>query len=319
MIKKSSLLALLSVWCFSLVVRAETMATPLSYLVAMSQAQQQANYEQFYLFQEGRSPESWRYRHVHWDNQQYAQLLSLDGSREEFLQQDNLVGYFGDFQPFSLQTNKILDNRPMVLYGDFNRLEGYSFIDMGKDRIANRVARQIRIVPKDEFRYQYRLWIDEESKLLLKSELFDREHNVLELFRVINLRLDDQLLDMVDAIRPLILPPMIPSKAPMNSDNLSWQPKWLPRGFRLQSVAREQLPDGEEVDSQLYSDGLFSFTIYLSDSKELPLNEHTWQDGKTTVYTLSLAQKDLVLVGEIPLTTARHILQNIKIKQPLEK
>ncbi|TCT17832.1 MucB/RseB-like sigma(E) regulatory protein [Bibersteinia trehalosi] len=319
MIKKSSLLALLSVWCFSLVVRAETIATPLSYLVAMSQAQQQANYEQFYLFQEGRSLESWRYRHVHWDNQQYAQLLSLDGSREEFLQQDNLVGYFGDFQPFSLQTNKILDNRPMVLYGDFNRLEGYSFIDMGKDRIANRVARQIRIVPKDEFRYQYRLWIDEESKLLLKSELLDREHNVLELFRVINLRLDDQLLDMVDAIRPLILSPMIPSKAPMNSDNLSWQPKWLPRGFRLQSVAREQLPDGEEVDSQLYSDGLFSFTIYLSDSKELPLNEHTWQDGKTTVYTLSLAQKDLVLVGEIPLTTAQHILQNIKIKQPLEK
>lgn len=318
MFKKSKLLTLIATFAFALT-KAEAANTLLSYLEAMQQAQQNINYEQYYLFQEGSALESWQYRHVYWDNQQYAQLLSLDGSREEFLQQGNLVGYFGDFQPFSLQANKILDNRPMVLNADLTQLQEYSFIDMGKERIANRVARQIRIVPKDSFRYQYRIWIDETNKLLLKSELLDQDNKVLELFRVINLQINDQLLDMVETMKNLIFPPMILSKAPMNSDRLDWQPKWLPKGFKLQSVAKELLPDGEEIDSQLYSDGLFSFSLYLSDSKALPLNEHSWQDGKTTVYTLSLAQKDLVIVGEIPLITAQKILQNIEIKPPLEK
>lgn len=316
---KKTFLTLFCVLLSAIGVRAETSLSAIAYLNAMTQAQSRSNYEQIYLFQEGSAEmSSWRYRHVHQDNEEYAQLVSLDGLREEFLLQGKIVGYFSNSQPFSLQTDKILDNRPSILYTDFTHLEGYDFIEMGRDRIADRIAKVIRIVPNDDFRYQYRLWIDEQSKLLLKSELSDRNGTVLELFKVQYLALNDDLLDMVQVIRSLTLPPLIVNSANiLTEQQLSWRPKWLPKGFKLRSVGKQQLPSGEEVDSQIYSDGIFSFTLYLAESQGSPLSEHFWQDGKTTLYTQSIENQDLVIIGEIPLATARHILQEIEVKEPL--
>lgn len=292
---------------------AESKLSPIDYLNAMTKAHRQLNYEQYYLFQESDEIESWRYRHAKKESQEYAQLLGLDGSREEFLLQGNLVGYFGNFQPFSLQTDKILDNLPAVIYADFNQLEGYSFLDMGKERIANKVARIIRIVPNDDFRYQYRLWIDEESKLLLKSELVDRDRQTLEQFRVLLNVVDENLQDLAQPIQSLILPPMLPATARVSAEQLSWKPKWIPKGFKLQSVGQEQLPTGEVVDSQLYSDGLFSFTLYLAKNKGMVLNDRFWRDGKTSVYTQTIGDYDVIIIGDIPLISARHIVQDISL------
>lgn len=315
---KKSFLTLFCLFLMSLGAKAETALSPLAYLNAMTQAHSRANYEQLYLFQEGNNEiTTWRYRHTNQDNEQFAQLISLDGLREEFLQQGNIVGYFGNSQPFSLQTDKILDNRPSILYTDFNQLEGYELIEMGRDRIADRIARVIRIVPKDDFRYQYRLWIDERSKLLLKSELRDRNGSVLELFKVQSLEFNDELTNLAQMIRSFSLPPLILSPASMLTKQLSWQPKWLPKGFKLRSVGKQHLLNGEVVDSQIYSDGIFSFTLYLAENQGNPLQEHSWQDGKTTLYTQSVGNQDLVIVGEIPLATARHILQEIELKAPL--
>lgn len=315
---KKSFLTLFCLFLMALGVKAEIALSPLAYLNAMTQAQKRANYEQLYLFQEGSNEiTTWRYRHINQDNEQFAQLISLDGLREEFLQQGNIVGYFGNSQPFSLPTDKILDNLPSILYTDFNQLEDYDLIEMGKDRIAGRIAQVIRVVPKDEFRYQYHLWIDEQSKLLLKSELRDRNGSVLELFKVQFLELNDELTYLAHTIRSFSFPPLILNQANMLSQQLSWKPKWLPKGFKLCSVGVQHLLNGEVVDSQIYSDGIFSFTLYLTDNQGNPLQEYYWQDGKTTLYTKSIAKQDLVIVGEIPLATARHILQEIELKTPL--
>ena len=57
---------------------------------------------------------------------------------------------------------------PRILPGDIKGLErNYDFELLGSSRIANRMAREIRVLPKDAFRYGYSLWADEESGLLL--------------------------------------------------------------------------------------------------------------------------------------------------------
>lgn len=315
---KKIFLPLISLFLIVSGARADTTLSALGYLNAMAQSHVHENYEQIYIFQEGEDEMgAWRYRHTRQDSKEYAQLISLDGLREEFLLQGNVVGYFGYSQPFSLKTDKILDYRPSILYTDFNQLEGYNFIDMGKDRVADKIARVIRIVPNDDFRYQYRLWIDEQSKLLLKSELSDRSGLVLELFKVQSLKLDDELLNMAEVIRSITLPPLISSQNDGEIQSLNWNPKWLPKGFKLRAIGKQQLPDGELVDSQIYSDGIFSFTLYLAKSQGSPLREHFWQDGKTTLYTQSVENHDVIIVGEIPLATARHLLQEIELKSPL--
>ena len=46
------------------------------------------------------------------------------------------------------------------------------------------------VQPRDQFRYGYRLWLDDETAMPLKSQLCDRNGNVIEqiLFAELNLR-----------------------------------------------------------------------------------------------------------------------------------
>lgn len=289
--------------------------TPLAYLNAMTQAHRTLNYEQLYILQEGENVLSLRFRHANRYGKEYAQLLRLDNRREEMILRDEIVGYFGDFQPFSLSSANILDDLPSVIYTDFNRLRGYHFIDAGRERVADRLARVIRIVPEDPVRYQYVLWIDEESHLLLRSDMLDRDRTVLEQFRVIQTTIDDELLYIVEPIQSLILPPLIQTQSAQTKP-LNWQPNWLPTGFKLLNAGQQRLSDmlieqNEVVESQMYSDGLFSFTIYLVENKGLFFNEQFWRQGKMSVYSQTIGDKDVVVIGELPLVSARHIVQAI--------
>lgn len=298
---------------------AELSDSPLSYLQSMTSAHRNLNYEQFYVFQQNDEIEAWRYRHAQLDGKEFAQLLSLGGVRSEIILQENKVGYFGDFLPFSVKTDRILDNLPSVIYTDFSALEGYSFLDHGRERVANRVSRVIRIVPKDEFRYQYMLWIDEETRLLLKSELLDRDQQILEQFLVVQSNVDSDIANIIEPISVLTLPSEI--QANNQPESLNWTPKWLPKGFYAVKggfdAFNDVLPNNERVESRLYSDGLFSFTVYAVHGSLTVQGEHFWRDGKTSIYSQTVGDKEMIVIGEIPLVTARHIVQEIEQNRPL--
>ncbi|WP_373780702.1 MucB/RseB C-terminal domain-containing protein [Glaesserella sp.] len=308
-------------WFLPLSVWAEQPKTPLAYLNAMTKAHQTLNYEQLYTLQQGENTDALRYRHAYWNGREYAQLLLLDGAREEMILRDNTVSYFGDFQPFRLQSRHILDNLPSVLYADFDKLKEYTFIDAGRTRVADRIARIIRIVAKDDFRYQYTLWIDEENYLLLRSDLTDRNNQVLEQFRVIQSIVDEQFLYIVEPITSLILPTLISTEA-QTPHLLTWQPTWLPSGFNEIASGRQSLSeffiDDEQIESQLYSDGLFTFTVYLVENRGIIFNEQFWRDGKISIYSQTVGDKDIVVVGEIPLVSARYIVQELSHKVQAE-
>lgn len=298
-------------------VKAEV-STPLTYLKAMTQAHKSLNYELLYILQSEEEVSSFRYRHSFSKGKEYAQLLSLDSAREEIILRDNTVGYFGDYQPFSLKISHILDNLPSIIYTDFDKLSNYTFVDGGKARIADRIARIIRVIPRDNFRYQYILWIDEENHLLLQSHLLDRDSNILEQFRVIQSIEDEHLLYIVEPIQTLILPTLIHVESQHKSSAVEWKTKWIPNGFMPISSGMQDLSEilsDEQVESQLYTDGLFAFTIYVVKNKGVAFNDQFWGKGKTSVYIQTIGDKDIVIVGEIPLASARHIIKEIDFSQ----
>jgi sigma-E factor negative regulatory protein RseB len=50
-----------------------------------------------------------------------------------------------------------------------------------------------------------------------------------------------------------------------DSVNFNWAPSWLPQGFSEVSSSRRQLPTIDmPVESRLYSDGLFSFSVNIN-------------------------------------------------------
>lgn len=313
------LLKLCLLVCLSNFSWATQLTTPLDYLKAMQQAHRQLNYELLYIIQKDDDVESLRYRHAFWEGKEFAQLLRLDYAREEIILRDDIVGYFGEFQPFSLQTNHIIDNLPSVLHSQFSNLDDYYFVDAGKMRTANRLARVIRIVPRDDFRYQYELWIDEENHLLLRSDLLDRDRQVLEQFRVIQSGNDEQLLRIVEPINALLFPTLLSNKPQEVPAQVNWRMNWVPRGFKPIESSPNHLTlfTGEQVESQRYSDGLFSFTVYFAENKGVTFDDQFWREGKTSIYSQTVDQTDIIIIGDIPLVSARHILQKIEKIQPL--
>lgn len=292
-------------------------ASPVDQIIAdlnqMKTAFQQQNYTMLFTYGEDSLHFSLNYRHAYADHKHYAQLLYLDGPRTEIWQRDNTISYFSaNYAPFSIRSDKIIDSLPNIVYSDFKQLaQYYDFVPLGKDRIANRIANVIKIMPKDEFRYAYTVWIDEQNSLPLRGEIVDRSGNALSQFKVIDLSLLEDTTSLTEPADKMIQPPAITIYSP-NTTDYNWKPSWLPKGFKLVKFHSDGL--SPSIQTQLYSDGLFSFSLYLLEQKDMPINE-SWRQGVETLYTEVVNGKTVVLVGEIPLTTARRIVQDIEFKQ----
>ena len=231
---------------------------------------------------------------------------------------NNAISYLGfNFTPFSLKGTKILDALPAVFHANFNELNHYDFVPLGKSRVADRIANVIKIVPSDSTRFSYTLWIDEQNYLLLKSELFDNQNTLLEQFRVIEQRVNDEFDNLIPQLKTMLLPPVNTQNSLVNTP-LEWQVNWLPVGFKPISSYRQVIPVGqgqEEVESQLFSDGLSTFTVYLRSQGDEAFNNQFARQEKLILFIHVLGNREVVVIGDIPMSVAERIAQSIVFQQ----
>ena len=253
----------------SLLFSANASATPASgaLLQQMNLASQSLNYELSFISINKQGVESLRYRHARLDNRPLAQLLQMDGPRREVVQRGNEISYFEPgLEPFTLNGDYIVDSLPSLIYTDFKRLSPYyDFISVGRTRIADRLCEVIRVVARDGTRYSYIVWMDTESKLPMRVDLLDRDGETLEQFRVIAFNVNQDISSSMQTLAKANLPPLL--SVPVGEKaKFSWTPTWLPQGFSEVSSSRRPLPtmDNMPIESRLYSDGLFSFSVNVN-------------------------------------------------------
>lgn len=302
---------------FVLPVKAE-LTHPIDLLNAMMEAHKNRNYEIHYILQHSDNIKSMKYHHALENNHEFAQLLSLDNAYETILLRNNAISYLGfNFTPFSLKGTKILDALPAVFHANFNELNHYDFVPLGKSRVADRIANVIKIVPSDSTRFSYTLWIDEQNYLLLKSELFDNQNTLLEQFRVIEQRVNDEFDNLIPQLKTMLFPPVNTQNSLVNTP-LEWQVNWLPVGFKPISSYRQVIPVGqgqEEVESQLFSDGLSTFTVYLRSQGDEAFNNQFARQEKLILFTHILGNRELVVIGDIPMPVAEKVAQSVVLPQ----
>ncbi|SMB79810.1 sigma E regulatory protein, MucB/RseB [Pasteurella testudinis DSM 23072] len=290
--------------------------TLLNTLQQMAQAWRDDNYDIAFIQILPTQVNSYQYRHVFANQRHYAQLSTLDGGQQEIVQRDNVISYYSNsYQPFSIKGAYILDNIPGVVYADYQQLQHhYDFIDAGKARIADRIAQVIRLLPKDDFRYQYVLWLDEQTHLLLRSDMLDRNSELLEQFRVIAVQQDTALQQETQKLTTLLdqlnLPPLINVQGDEVAAETTWRLAWLPPGFKSVKHERYQTEIGA-LESVMFSDGLFSFSLYINENIEENLGEHYWQQAGNTIYSETLNNREITLIGQIPLATAKRIVKDV--------
>ncbi|ARD59603.1 sigma-E factor regulatory protein RseB [Kosakonia radicincitans DSM 16656] len=284
-------------------------------LQQMNVASQSLNYELSFISINKQGVESLRYRHVRLNDQPLAQLLQMDGPRREVVQRGSEISYFEPgLEPFTLNGNYIVDSLPSLVYTDFKRLSPYyDFISVGRTRIADRLCEVIRVVARDGTRYSYIVWMDEETHLPMRVDLLDRDGETLEQFRVIAFSVNGQVASNMQTLAKASLPPLLSLPAGDNVD-FNWMPSWVPQGFEQVASSRRKLPTLEmPVESRLYSDGLFSFSVNISPANQNSA-EQLLRTGRRTVMTTVRDNAEITVVGELPPQTAKRIADSLKFK-----
>ena len=90
---------------------------------------------------------------------------------------------------------------------------------------------------------------------------------------------------------------------------------WMPQGFKLSNGQMNNSGEGQSW-SQLYSDGLSAFTVFIEESTEKSKPAKISRIGATVAATREFASNDSVydvtVVGELPPKTVKKMLKAVK-------
>jgi sigma-E factor negative regulatory protein RseB len=312
---------LLLLWCLNPPLgHADRIASPQQLLQQMVEASRLSDYELLFLRPHKAGIESWLYRHAVINQQSVARLLALEGHPTEVWWQGNNVSYSRHSKdPLSVPDDTSYEVLPRVMQADIKRLcAHYDFSLPSTARIANRDCQVIRLIPQDSHRYGYMVWLDRQSKLLLRADLLAPGGQQVEQFRVVAL---SQGASIPQALRRAmitprtVLPILLP---PQQSAITTWQPGWLPPGFERQFSGQRSLPSlVEPVDAELYSDGLLTVALYVhAILSEMPPKPLALQEQHCSIYSEVRSGREITVVGEIPLSSARRMAQQVMVNIP---
>ncbi|WP_194437457.1 sigma-E factor regulatory protein RseB [Vibrio fluminensis] len=287
----------------------------------MNEASQQLNFELSYILIKKNSIEPLLYRHARNAEEQFAHLVYLSGPIREVIRRGNEVSYIEPgVEPFTIESGEMVAPTIPMLNSDVDELsEYYDFIPVGRAREAGAACQVIRVVPKDGLRYSYIMWVDEKTKLPLRADLIDRDGEVLEQYRTISYNVNDHLAEMMSGLNDVKLPQVISLPKGQVKESF-WTVGWIPKGFEAKDLNRYRMAVTDRmVESQMYSDGLFSFSIYISQRDDHSLKGQIVRQGRRTLHTFVSGNAEISVVGDIPPATAKRIAQSVTITSSQEK
>ena len=196
----------------------------------------------------------------------------------------------------------------------------YDFKLLQSARIAERPAQVVAILPKDEFRYGYRIYLDKGNFLPLKTDMLDVDGRVVSQIMFTSLRVDDSLaeiglasMDGTEDYRWRHRGRVQPMK--INEDS-AWRFVDLPRGFDLSFYTRQNSgAGGTELDHFVFSDGLASLSVYVEKSGPEAGLRGASQMGAVNAYGHETAGHQVTVVGQVPALAVQKIATAIRPAQ----
>ncbi len=302
---------------------------PRALLAGMNDAFNTLSYDGVFSYFSGAELASLRIVHMVVDGEQHERLIHQNGAPREIVRRGEEVVCI------LMPGDDLLTLESSLPAGPFARAfvrrydeisDNYDLRYFGEDRIADRPAVRLAVVPLDDNRFGYRLWLDQETHLLLKSELVGTDGRPLEIFQfstlVIGEGVDPRALDPSGREElakvsnfTLDSQPSVPVAA-----DVRWSADWLPDGFSMASTStRRTMGDDKSVNTLMYSDGLAAFSVFIEDMPPAGAADMVSRNGATVAVTTLTQGPDaaahlVTLVGELPTDTAKRIAQSIRFQ-----
>jgi sigma-E factor negative regulatory protein RseB len=297
--------------------------TPAQWLERMDHALTTRNYDGTFSRWQGGRVEMLRIIHRVQDGTVSERLASLDGSGREFIRTGaSLACYLPD------RRTVLVEQRPaeesLVGFPTVNdqTADSYDIREVGHTRLNHRVTHVITVAPKDEYRYGYRLWVDDTTAMPLKSQLSDAHGQVMEQIVFASLTLSSRIPDA--AFRPEISTAGFQwlrndaALHPQPGAALAWSAIRLPPGFRMTVRSAQVMPGtAGPVDHLVFTDGFASVSVFVerqpAPSGPPPAPEVATV-GSSSAYSTVVDGHKITAVGEVPPATVRFIASQLQVQ-----
>jgi sigma-E factor negative regulatory protein RseB len=292
------------------------------WLDRMTRAVGELNYRGTFVHVLGGTAEQLYIVHRNADGQTGERISSLDGAGREIVRQgDRVQGIFPDQRVVLFETRNDESSLVSALPAGTADLEPHYEINLrGSARVAERAVQMLEIKPRDEFRYGYMLWLDEETAMPLRSQLVDEAGNVVEqiLFTDIEVPAEIPDADLEPTIDTSGFTTLrAPEAAPLAAE-IPWRAAALPGGFKLSVATQSPIAGSDKpVEHLVYSDGLATVSVFIEDpSAQADVGEGFSNVGSTNAFSLTLRGRKVTAMGEVPRQTVRTIASSLVSEQP---
>ncbi|NNK38593.1 MAG: hypothetical protein HKP03_08930 [Xanthomonadales bacterium] len=289
--------------------------SPRDWLDRMSAAMSQMSYQGTFVYVRGDEVVTMRITHVVDEKGVKERLVSLSGAPREVLRDSSGIRWvLGDDQSVladSAFSRGIFPELPL----DDGGQAGDSYVlklgDTG--RIAGQTARNLKIVPRDIYRYGYSLWLEKRSGLLLKWELIDSRRKPLAKLMFTDIRLGsevdpDELAPSSQLQKFRTVESTLPVGRAGSQGAPYWQPTRLPPGFALTAHRRYGQPGNGMYEHLIYSDGLAAVSVYVENQAESQKPVEGIRNlGTTHAYSRVADDMAITVVGDVPAVTVEFI------------
>jgi sigma-E factor negative regulatory protein RseB len=299
---------------------------PREWLKRMNEALVSRNYDGVFSHWQNGRVEMLRIIHRIQDGEVNERLVSLDGSGREFIRSGSeLACYLPDKR--TVVVEKGVDRSPLLgNLPSFDETSAgvYDIQQIKRTRFNRRNTRVIAVTPRDEFRYGYRLWIDESTALPVQTQLFDARGRVVEQVVFSDLRVKEHIANAdfkpeVDTegfqwVRNERGPERTRVSQPVVLSALK-----LPPGFRMTNRSAQLLPGASAPVSHLvFTDGLASVSVFVETqtTRAVPNGQAAAAPasqtfGASSTFSTVVNGSKVVVVGEVPPATVRFIANSL--------
>jgi sigma-E factor negative regulatory protein RseB len=269
-------------------------------------AVKQYNFDTSFVVLKGGKVDTYRWLHGRTDEQEIEHLIPLDTTGVDILRRDELVYYLLTDRPAFVTHSSSIRELPALLFESKENISHlYNAVAGSSALMSGRSAQLVRLTAKQPGRYNYWLWLDDETGFPLRIDTLSEQQNALERWLVTHMQINPELPDNLRALMATELPQ--PAKSTGRaSPTVKHQLTWLPQGYeRVTDPASIPQLENSLLSYWLLTDGLHQVSVFVQHSQRLPTQ--AFRDGATTIYVQTSEQLEITVIGPVSIDTARQL------------
>ncbi len=288
------------------------------WLQRMTAALATLNYDGLFTHTAGQQSETMRIVHRVEGDRSFERLVSLDGSGREIVRTAEEVHfYMPDRRVVLVEPRKDEGSLLGALPAPGPRLEALYTLDVREgSKLLGRDVQVVEIRPRDAYRYGYRLWLDEQTAMPLRSEVVNGEGKAVEVMHFTRLEVPDE-------IAPRELEPAVDAtgyqwvRAGRRGEpppaSAGWLPRKVPPGFRLVATRMQVVPGVPmPVQHLIFSDGFASVSVFIEPGPAKgPSPPGSTQVGSANAFSTQVGGHVVTAIGEVPAATVRDFATSV--------